>query len=92
MSFRVLPLGPKETLVTTKWLVHKDAQENVDYDLERLTKVWLATNSQDRDLVEGTQEGVSSPAYTPGPYSSEVENGVCQFDDWYCDEMKRRIS
>ncbi|NIF20883.1 aromatic ring-hydroxylating oxygenase subunit alpha [Candidatus Pantoea multigeneris] len=91
LSFRILPLGPNETLVTTKWLVHKDAQENIDYDLDRLTKVWLATNSQDRDLVEGTQAGVSSPAYTPGPFSSVAENGVCQFDDWYCEVMKRRI-
>ncbi|WP_201789486.1 aromatic ring-hydroxylating oxygenase subunit alpha [Pantoea latae] len=91
LSFRILPLGPNETLVTTKWLVHKDAQENIDYDLDKLTKVWLATNSQDRDLVEGTQAGVLSPAYTPGPFSSVAENGVCQFDDWYCEVMKRRI-
>src|ERR1700724_2461132 len=26
VTFRVLPLGPEETLVTTKWLVHKDAR------------------------------------------------------------------
>ncbi|MNJ63306.1 hypothetical protein D3C77_591990 [compost metagenome] len=77
--------------MTTKWLVPKDAQEGVDYDLERLTKVWMATNDQDRRLVEGTQVGVTSPAYQPGPYSELVENGVCQFVDWYCELMSRRL-
>ncbi|WP_285360115.1 aromatic ring-hydroxylating dioxygenase subunit alpha [Pseudomonas sp. fls2-241-TYG-175] len=92
LSFRVLPLGPNETLVTTKWIVKKTAQEGVDYDLARLTKVWLATNDQDRTLVEGAQVGVNSPAYEPGPFSSKAENGVCQFDDWYCDIMQTRLN
>ncbi|RZI79703.1 MAG: aromatic ring-hydroxylating dioxygenase subunit alpha, partial [Pseudomonas sp.] len=67
LSFRILPLSATETLVTTKWLVPATAVEGVDYDIERLTKVWLATNDQDRRLVEGTQAGVSSPTYEPGP-------------------------
>ncbi|MEN5036941.1 aromatic ring-hydroxylating dioxygenase subunit alpha [Pseudomonas sp. TWI929] len=92
LSFRVLPVGPGETVVTTKWLVPKDAQEGVDYDIDRLTKVWIATNDQDRRLVEGTQIGVTSPAYIPGPYSSLIENGVCQFVDWYCELMTRRLT
>lgn len=91
LSFRVLPLGPNETLVTTKWLVPESALEGVDYDLERLTKVWIATNDQDRRLVEGTQAGVNSPSYEPGPYSEVAENGVCQFDDWYCATMLERL-
>ncbi|MCY1295311.1 Ring hydroxylating alpha subunit (catalytic domain) [compost metagenome] len=70
----------------------KDAQEGIDYDLDRLTKVWIATNDQDRRLVEGTQMGVSSPAYEPGPYSSIAENGVCQFVDWYCETMISRLA
>ncbi|WP_085706472.1 SRPBCC family protein [Pseudomonas sp. B8(2017)] len=92
LSFRVLPVGPGETVVTTKWLVPKDAQEGVDYDIDRLTKVWMATNDQDRRLVEGTQVGVTSPAYIPGPFSSIIESGVCQFVDWYCDLMTRRLT
>lgn len=92
LSFRVLPIGPNETLVTTKWLVKKTAQEGVDYDLDRLTKVWIATNDQDRVLVEGAQVGVNSPAYEPGPFSEIAENGVCQFDDWYCETMQQRLS
>ncbi|WP_024302079.1 aromatic ring-hydroxylating dioxygenase subunit alpha [Pseudogulbenkiania sp. MAI-1] len=92
LSFRVLPIGPGETAVTTKWLVHKDAQEGVDYDLDNLTRVWIATNDQDRKLVEGTHAGVSSPVYEPGRYSDLAENGPCQFDDWYCETMKSRLA
>ena len=85
VTFQVTPIGPKETLVTTKWLVHKDAVEGVDYDLKTLTEVWTATNDQDRRLVEQNQMGIDSPAYEPGPYSPVYEDGVIQFVDWYCD-------
>ncbi|USU03044.1 aromatic ring-hydroxylating oxygenase subunit alpha [Pseudomonas siliginis] len=91
LSFRVLPISATETLVTTKWLVPDTAVEGVDYDIERLTKVWIATNDQDRTLVEGTQRGVISPSYEPGPYSETAETGVCQFDDWYCVTMMDRL-
>jgi Rieske 2Fe-2S family protein len=83
LSFRVLPAGPGLTQVTTKWLVHRDAVEGVDYDLEDLTKVWIATNSQDQRIVEENQFGVSSPVFRPGPYSELHEGGVMQFLDWY---------
>ncbi len=85
IAFRVLPLGPQETLVTTKWLVHKDAVEGVDYDPDNLRKVWDATNQQDRLLAERNQEGVNSIAYEPGPYSPTFEFGVINFINWYID-------
>lgn len=92
VSFRVLPLGPKQTQVTTKWLVHRDAVECVDYDLETLTHVWTRTNEQDRRVVEENQIGVSSPAYEPGPYSPLQEDGVIQFVEWYCRFMERGLA
>ena len=55
----------------------------VDYDVDRLTEVWLATNAQDATLVERTQRGVASPAYRPGPYAPVEEEGVIQFIEWY---------
>jgi len=39
VTFRVLPISATETALTTKWLVHKDAVEGVDYDLEDLIHV-----------------------------------------------------
>ena len=45
--------------------------------------MWLATNDEDRRVVEENQFGINSPAYTPGPYSKKQESGVIQFIDWY---------
>ncbi|REC94845.1 aromatic ring-hydroxylating oxygenase subunit alpha [Kushneria indalinina] len=85
--FRVLPLGPQQTMVTTKWLVHKDAVEGEDYDVENLRHVWDATNDQDRQLAEENQRGINSRAYQPGPYSETYEFGVIDFVNWYGERM-----
>jgi Rieske 2Fe-2S family protein len=92
VSFRVLPLGPSQTQLTTKWLVHRDAVEGEDYDVQELTAVWQATNAQDQRIVEENQLGVSSPAYEPGPYSAEHEGGVRQFLDWYSATMTEGLA
>jgi len=88
---RVLPISAEETAVTTTWLVHKDAVEGVDYNLEELTHVWNMTNDQDRSIVEENAFGIRSPAYEPGPYSLEHEGGVMQFVEWYADFMTQRL-
>ena len=90
--FRILPISPTETEVTTKWLVHKDAVEGVDYDIPNLTEVWMNTNDEDRQVVEENQKGILSPAYEPGPYSTIQEEGVIQFVDWYCGTMTDRLA
>jgi Rieske 2Fe-2S family protein len=91
ISFRVLPLGPLRTEVVSKWLVNKDAVEGVDYDLKTMTEVWVATNREDAELVERNQRGINSPAYEPGPYSLDYEDGVIQFIDWYARLMSERL-
>lgn len=91
ISFRVLPLGPRRTQLTTKWLVNREAVEGVDYDLNELTHVWLATNDQDSRIVSENQIGVSAPTYDPGPYSPAHESGVSQFLDWYVSRLQARL-
>ncbi len=85
---RMLPLGPQETLLTSKFLVARDAVEGVDYDLDHLTQVWTTTNAEDRALVERNQAGVNSFGYQPGPYSPALEAGVTKFVDWYCGALR----
>ncbi|HEX5461933.1 MAG TPA: aromatic ring-hydroxylating dioxygenase subunit alpha [Steroidobacteraceae bacterium] len=92
VSFRVLPLSPTRTALTTKWLVHRDAVEGADYDLGELTRVWLATNEQDRGIVREIQIGASCPTYEPGPLSNVTEGGVKQFIDWYCTRLGQTLS
>jgi glycine betaine catabolism A len=92
ISFRVVPLGPTQTQLTTKWLVHRDAVEGVDYDVSELTRVWLATNAQDRRIVHENQIGMNVPTYQPGPYSQVQESGVRQFVDWYATRMQAGLA
>lgn len=92
VTFRVLPLGPEETLVTTKWLVHEDAQEGLDYDVARLKDIWAVTNEQDRDLAENNHLGIRGSGYRSGPYSEEIEGGTRDFIRWYADDLMRALA
>jgi Rieske 2Fe-2S family protein len=89
--FRVLPLSADQSIVRTTWLVHPDAKEGVDYDVDSLTAVWQATNREDRVLVTGTQNGVTNPGYSPGPYSL-VEDDVEAFVNWYVRRVEDYLS
>ncbi len=82
--FSAMPTGPEESVVTSKWFVHKDAIEGVDYDVENVIALWTKTNLQDLELCEANQRGVNSIGYVPGPYSEEAESSVARFVDWYC--------
>jgi Rieske 2Fe-2S family protein len=90
--FSAMPTAPEETLVTSKWYVHKEAVEGEDYDLDGLTGLWTQTNLQDRDLVENNQRGVNGLGYQPGPYSAEAESLVIRFVDWYCDKARSYLA
>ncbi len=89
--FRVLPISAQESIVTTKWFVHKDAVEGVDYDPDNLRKVWDATNEQDKVLGERNQLGINSLGYRPGPYSETYEFGVINFLNWYSNTVQRNL-
>ncbi len=84
ISFRVTPLAPDRTQVTTKWLVHKDAEEGRDFQNDMLTAVWIATNAQDARLVGECHRGVASPVFEAGTMSPIEEMGPSQWLDWYC--------
>ncbi|AOI94581.1 MULTISPECIES: aromatic ring-hydroxylating oxygenase subunit alpha [Burkholderia] len=90
VTFSVIPLSAGKTLVRTKWLVHKDAKEGIDYDVKNLTAVWNATNDQDRALVEFSQRGANSSAYEPGPYSPYTEGLVEKFSAWYIGRLAEK--
>jgi Rieske 2Fe-2S family protein len=89
--FSALPVGPEETLVVAKWLVHKDAVEGVDYDLDNLLRVWNETNLQDRELVENNQRGVNSSGFVPGPFSEQSESLALRFVDWYDSRVRELL-
>lgn len=87
VTFSAIPLSADRTLVRTTWLVPKDAVEGVDYDVDRLTAVWRATNEQDASFVEMAQAGAESPAHEPGPYAP-TEYMVDAFCTWYIERLR----
>ena len=91
VTFSLLPLAPARTLVRTTWLVHEDAVEGTDYDVDELTHVWRETNLQDTVFCERAQQGVTSPAYEPGPYAAS-EYQVDAFVTWYAARMQEHLT
>ena len=91
LYFSTMPTSPTVSLVNLKFLVHKDAVEGKDYDLETLIGTWNVTNNQDRDLAEANQRGVSSMGYRPGPYSVATEQNVIRFVEYYLDRARTYI-
>ncbi len=87
VTFSSLPISPGKTLVRTTWLVHRDAVEGQDYDLDNLTLVWRETNAQDAKLVGLAQAGAADRGYTPGPYSAQTEGQVESFVAWYIQRL-----
>jgi Rieske 2Fe-2S family protein len=81
-AMRVTPIGPTLSEVEASWLVHQDAVEGVDYEVDELIWFWKTTAEQDWKLIQDNQAGVNSSYYRPGPYV-DVEGGPEQFANWY---------
>jgi Rieske 2Fe-2S family protein len=80
--FTFVPKSPLQTDVEIMWLVHKDAEEGKDYNLEDMIWLWDKTTIADKRIIEDNQKGVLSSKYQPGPLST-MELGVESFKNWY---------
>jgi Rieske 2Fe-2S family protein len=74
-----LPVSPTTTVFRASFLVHEDAVEGVDYDVDKLTHMLTTTLQQDRELVEAAQQGVSSPVHEPGPFHPVLESAAVSY-------------
>ena len=86
MLMRCTPVAPIRTEVEITWLVHQDAVEGVDYDVDRVTWLWKMTGEQDWWLCENNQAGINSRFYKPGSYAP-LEVSAQEFVDWYLKEI-----
>ena len=87
VMFRWTPQDEMNTDVEVTWLVHEDAEENVDYDPRNVAHVWDTTLKQDKKITEDNQSGVCSESYQPGPYSTQEARNVV-FKQWYLDQLE----
>jgi len=84
--YRFVPRAAQHTEMEVIWLVHEDAVEGKDYDVDRLTWLWNVTSVEDKKIIELNQEGVNSRFFEPGPYSLQ-EPYARRFVDWYLREL-----
>ncbi|MBV9973002.1 MAG: aromatic ring-hydroxylating dioxygenase subunit alpha [Candidatus Eremiobacteraeota bacterium] len=82
MAHYVTPLAPDRTRIVCEWLFAQAEVDRPDFDGADVVEFWDLTNRQDWRVNELTQQGVSSRAYSPGPYA--VQEGLLHaFDRYY---------
>ena len=89
--FTFIPISPLYTQVELMWLVHKDAEEGKDYNLEEMKWMWNVTTIADKRIIEDNQKGVLSKKYQPGPLS-KMEKGLEKFKSWYLRHLANSIT
>ncbi len=70
MLHQLLPQSPKRTLILCDWFFHPEAFNREDFNPDDAIEFWDMVNKQDWHVCELSQQGISSRAYKPGPYSA----------------------
>lgn len=87
VMFHVLwPQAVDRTKVFCSWLFHPATLADPTFDIEDGTRFWDMTNREDWHVCELSQQGVTSRAYAPGPYSRR-ESVSAAFDRDYLRAM-----
>jgi glycine betaine catabolism A len=71
MTHTLWPQGVDRTHVVCEWHFHPDEMAKADFYAEDAVEFWDVTNREDWGISELSQKGISSRAYTPGPYSRQ---------------------
>jgi Rieske 2Fe-2S family protein len=82
MVHQLWPQSPERTLIVCDWFFHPDAFDRPDFNPNDAIEFWDMTNKQDWHVCELSQQGISSRAYEPGPYSSR-ESIPAAWDEYY---------
>ncbi|MFL6595451.1 MAG: aromatic ring-hydroxylating oxygenase subunit alpha [Chthoniobacterales bacterium] len=69
MVHQLWPEAPDRTRIVCDWLFHPDAAGNSEFRPQDAVEFWDITNRQDWHVCELSQQGITSRAYRPGPYS-----------------------
>jgi glycine betaine catabolism A len=70
MLHRLEPQSSERTLIFCDWFFNPEAFKHDDFDPEDAVEFWDLVNKQDWHVCELSQQGISSRAYEPGPYSA----------------------
>ncbi|MEM8531850.1 MAG: aromatic ring-hydroxylating dioxygenase subunit alpha [Chloroflexota bacterium] len=89
MVHTLWPDAPDRTRIVCEWLFAADEVAKPHFDPSDAVAFWDMTNRQDWHVCELSQEGVTSRAYTPGPYAQQ-EGLLYAFDQEYLRRMGTR--
>jgi Rieske 2Fe-2S family protein len=87
MVHQLWPKSAERTLILCDWLFHPDAFARKDFNPQDAIEFWDMTNKQDWHVCELSQQGITSRAYEPGPYSSR-ESIPAAWDRYYLKVMR----
>jgi Rieske 2Fe-2S family protein len=87
MVHQLWPQSPERTLILCDWFFHPDAFKRGDFDPDDAVEFWDMVNKQDWHVCELSQQGISSRAYEPGPYSAR-ESIPAAWDKYYLRQMR----
>jgi len=80
MTHTLWPKAVDRTEIVCEWHFHPAEMAKPDFQSNDAIEFWDLTNREDWGIVELSQAGIQSRAYTPGPYSSR-ENLLHAFDE-----------
>ena len=92
MVHQLLPQSAERTLILCDWFFHPDAagvipiSRDYRFNPDDAIEFWDMVNRQDWHVCELSQQGISSRAYEPGPYSAR-ESIPAAWDRYYLRQM-----
>ena len=81
MAHTLWPEAIDKTRVVCEWYFHANEMAKPDFNADDAVEFWHTTNREDWGISELAQQGISSRAYVPGPYSPR-ERLPAAFDQW----------
>jgi glycine betaine catabolism A len=87
--YSVWPVSAKRSIVVTEWLQHPRTLAAGTFSPQGAIDFWDVTNRQDWHICELSQQGISSRAYRPGPFSPR-ESIPAAWDRAYLAAMGRQ--
>jgi phenylpropionate dioxygenase-like ring-hydroxylating dioxygenase large terminal subunit len=73
MVHTLWPIAPDRTVNICEWHFHPTSVAQPGFNASDAIDFWDVTNRQDWHVCELSQAGISSRAYTPGPYSNRED-------------------
>jgi glycine betaine catabolism A len=73
MVHTLWPIAPDRTINVCEWHFQQSELSQAGFDPGDAVEFWDMTNRQDWHVCELSQAGISSRAYTPGPYSNRED-------------------